>query len=537
MPSGYKNEVINNRERAVSNDINRLQAFFGASLSQVMYEMFGKYFASDDLFPGTELEIAPGGAPPFHGVLNGLRAYPVNGSINLLITPGVAFIENTGAGSDDAPFMFVQDPGITVAGSLQLSPAPGATRIDVLECQSVLSTLESDNRDIYNVATGLFAPALVSKVQAYRMSYRLRAGTPGAGFPGWTAGWMPLMVASVPAAAATWDACELWDVRALVSEYWNSPYGSIKTNSIIEAAHLRCEETAVAAPYDVVLTGALEGKYTTMRVSGVASNHPTGMGYIDISKTTANHAAGYTPGANAIWYLYLAFPNGMGGWRKYNSSAFSPRVPTAIRGIPIVTQVPPAPNRYPTAVLALPTATGLGGTTVNAVCVAAGITNAAAKMRGFVTDGRMTFPKGSMGPIGPTSSDPLVTHITRYTLTDNTDFPACAKAIRFASNLSVTASVPPASGDAPACVEVTARVYNDAGTFYHSEVYLGKFTSICKGIGGNALFRIEGDIPLNPKAVAGTHIVDLVYSWDTGATTIDTLVSEVGYVYGWKLTE
>lgn len=427
MPSGFQIEVINTRERAVSNDITRLQAFSGAELAHILYEMVGKYNASDDMTPATETSPVAGATPPFNAVLNGLRCYPVNGTLDLLVTDGTILIDNSGAGVDDAPLYYCKDPGLA-AGTLVLTPAPGAIRFDVLECRVLDTILETDNRDVFNIVTGLFAPVALTKVMAGRLEYRIRLGTPGAGFPGLVAGWVPLAVFNVSAAAASWDDVDIWDVRNLVSEFYTAPFKNQTSFANVEFSHMTAEETVAGAPYDIQLSGRVLGHLKHFRIDGWCSNYPTAFPVVDISTGTTNWAPGVVFAASKPWYVYLAFPFGLPGWRKYTNAAFSPRTPYGLRGIPIVTSRYPLPNHTPSAPLPLPVV-GIGaGTTSDAVCVHSGMCNAATAIRGSASDGHLILNK-EHATYNATVSDPLVGGYSDYTLIDGTDIPADAKSV------------------------------------------------------------------------------------------------------------
>ena len=534
MSSGMKREVINSRERAVSTDINRLQDFLASEVGQAFYAQCGKYAVSDDIQPGTEAAPAVGGVPPFNAVLSGLRPYPVNGTVDMLVTPGELLVDNLAATGDDAPMLFSNDPGITAIGTLQLTGAPGAVRIDVIECQATTAVLETDNRDIYNIVTGLFAPAMVTKVTAARLTYRIRLGTPGAGFPGVVAGWVPLAVCKVDASAATWDTVEVWDVRNLVSEFWNAPYNVSRDESPGDG-HLVAVETNAAAPYDILLRGHYEGQFGAHRIGGEAANYPTAAVYIDVTKTTTNWASGMALVASIPWYVYCAFPFGLPGWRKYNSAAVSPRVPYGMRGIPVVTQIAPNVVKRPIFpwALPLPTSCGLGGTTAEAVCIFSGMVSSAPRIRGGMLESRRIVNKERL-QVNAAPSDPLVTGVSVYTIVDTTHVPSFAVALIGEVTLTVNGAAPPGV-TLPVMIAPVLRVYDATGTFITYELRLGTRCAFILAAGISCTWEFPIDIPLPYQFVPSSRIFDIQWNIDSAGYVYTTVTADRVQIRGWRM--
>ena len=178
MASGQKRMVINTREKIISTDINRLQAFIGTQDAEELRWML--------LAPADEGGAATvsGSAttPPNAMVLNGLWARPEVGTVNLFITPGVIAMVDPDAppSADDSPCKIIVDDGVLLGGALVLTPGAGSTRIDIVECSRTTQVLETDNRDIYNPSTGLFTPASVTKAAPGWSSSTCRCATPRA---------------------------------------------------------------------------------------------------------------------------------------------------------------------------------------------------------------------------------------------------------------------------------------------------------------------------------------------------------------------
>lgn len=385
MSSGNKQMVLNTRERLVSDDHNRLQAFIGADLASVLSHLLLATADADASAAGSETLPSTNVAPMAATVLNGLRPLPINGTANLLVEAGVLVMANpdTPVSGDDVPQKWVVDPGVQIAGQLTLAPGAGSTRIDVVECSRTTAVVESDNRDIFNPSTGLFSPVLVDKVVVGRLAYRIRAGTPGAGFPGVVAGWLPLAVCSVPSAATTWDAVAIWDVRPLAADRWGGPFATTVAKPRRGLTHVFTD--ASTAPGELRLLGNLDLAFGAYRAGGKVTSDAGD--YLDVA-ASAIREPGYAVPSSGWWHLWLAFPFGLPRWARYTPASSGSRVPSGLRGVPVLSTVA---ARYDgtvrTGSIALPTATGLGGTTTSAVLAASGRTDSTPKLLGISADG------------------------------------------------------------------------------------------------------------------------------------------------------
>jgi hypothetical protein len=377
MASGQKREFINSRERAISTDINRMQAFLGASAAEVLRWMYDAT-ATEDKAGGDGTPGVAAGTPLRGVILNGIRPRPEIGTKNLFIEPGVAMVcdPDVPASSDDSPFKVIIDPGVQVAGSLLMTVGGGgATRIDIIECQRSEVVLEVDNRDLFNVQTGLFTPTSVNKVIASQLVYRIRNGVAGAGFPANVAGWMPLAVARVPNTALTWDDCDLWDVRPLASDF-ASPGGFPVTQAEPLTSRNWTYVNIVGA--NAKLIGIVDTVQGSRHAGGLLA--PIGS-FIDLFDTTNVQSQGLALVSLTPWYLYFMFPKGLPRWAKYSTAASGSRIPLSPRGIPVVTQVHPVNAMQPTPVAAfnLPSALfGVATSEQTGVVAATGIVGAGA---------------------------------------------------------------------------------------------------------------------------------------------------------------
>jgi hypothetical protein len=446
MGSGRTKVKLNTNERAVSTDLNRLQALAAKDMQELFRALLNTPQGSDDSDGGgTETPNASQSAPVSAEVISGLRFQVTNASTACSITAGTVMMldPDSSPSSDDSPYKYINDPGLSTGTLVMTANASGSTRIDIIECARLGvpgggggsttggdSTIETSSRDIFNDGTGLFSPSTVTKVASGRLQYRIRTGTPGSGIPAAVAGWLPLCVASVPNGSTNWDTVTLWDVRPLVSD---REYGLVANvgnqpkvrNASINALTL----TAVAGTVDATLDGRRVGGILR---SGVGTSDSA---FIDVTAAANQEGSGISLTANTLWSLYLVTPAGLPRWARY--TATGTRAPRATRGIPVVSNIAPFSNNSPSSAISLPSGTGLGGATVDAVCVATGYINNAAAQTGFAGENRgglilqhATYANRN-DPIKVTGVDATAAGdgLMNFTLTAGTNFPANAKAI------------------------------------------------------------------------------------------------------------
>lgn len=402
--SGVKSVVINTQERALSVDINRLQALNQASYMQMLRE----WLLSD--------AATTTGTPLRAEVLSGLYAKPVNGSFQLQVAAGSMVCVETPATPDDDPLhLAVQSVDYNNPALAVLPNVSGFARIDLLECQRTEVVLETDSRDIFNDTTGLFTAATVTKVKGSGMQFRVRAGTPAGGVPAPATGWLPLTAILVPNGAASLDTCTLWDIRPLLTD---TMLGADGVTSRVSGDFGVSEVANVDA-----VVGAMSGRtvwtFRNRTIGGEIQTTSPGTlkKYINVP---AESSPGFAPADGQMIFGYLCFPGGYPRWARYTDSGA--RVPSTFRGV-YCTSVVVCDDVYaPVASIALPTATGLGTATVSqATCIYAGIWNLAGVCpKPFnVTDGWITFawPAGapqsnvlSAAALGLSSNFVLNTH-------------------------------------------------------------------------------------------------------------------------------
>ncbi len=353
MSSGQKTLVMNTRERALSTDINRLQAFAARDRAQLARFFFNDQRQSYLLTPGLSKQYVGGETPLVGDVYGGLMVDPQTTS--LLITPGElgCLFPDPDITTDDSPYMLIDDPGVQVAGLLTFTATGGGgTRVDLVECRPISTILESDSRDIFNPATGLFSPSSVTKVQVFRLQYRLRLGTPGAGMPALAAGWLPLAVAVVTNASADFTTVDFWDVRPLVEDRVKPQLGSAghyPVTSLSAGTSVSGGETDLGGFSLASYNGYLAGG--TIRTSTPSPGTFGGTGiddgdfaFLNLSNA-GNQESGFTHAAQQLNAVVACFPAGLPRWVRYSQTALGGgfgRVPRASRGILVLAKIPNA---------------------------------------------------------------------------------------------------------------------------------------------------------------------------------------------------
>lgn len=436
MSGGFEELVVNPNERAVSIDMMRLQRFKGADLAELWRSMVNTSFGTDDLdADGLSTQVTTQNTPISGEVYGGLVVQPTVGALDLLIAPGSAFVldPDSPQNPDESLYKFVRDPGIISTGVLQMTAnSSGSTRIDVIECARVANgynVLETDNRDIFSTVTGLFTATTVNKVTAGAFQYRVRAGTPGGGYPAAVAGWMPLAVASVPTGTTTNDTITFWDVRPLVADRIKQPFAVSRDLSLIEQTYATLDVNTYSGK--AVLTGWVAGNSCDQlpatpvpgrhRLGGRlrrgtpgldlpnAGSFPDG---IDLNDA-ANQSSTWVTNQNV--YVYLLEPFNLPRWARYTDAVFGARKPRGPRGMVVASPI--APKQFygsPGGLVALPSSTGLGGSTSKGVCILVTTGGSASQtVNAAAADGRTVwsspgFPFGSLQTATSAAGSPLV---------------------------------------------------------------------------------------------------------------------------------
>jgi len=436
--SSNRSMVLNTRERLVSTDHNRLQQFLGTDLAEIARFALMTTTGEETNSNGIGTPSSTTGTPLRAIIVNGFLVTPEVAGTNLTISAGVAWavFPDVVPSTDDSAAKLVIDDGL-LAGTLAFSANAGpGVRVDIVEMQPVLVTTETESRDIYNPATGLFAPVSVPKVKQLQAAFRLRVGVQGAGYPGNALGWVPLCVVVTPAGAADWDACDFFDVRPLASDL--SRPGFRSNNFLSDLDQQLMSAGKIDASTDARVRGRATGVYNGFRAGGNDAhrggfNLSTGA----LADAEPTFIADITV-AIKVWYLYAAFPEGLPRWCRYSPASSGSRRPGGFRGIPTASVIPPSNAAGFVTAITPPAYTGLIATT-GGVCVFAGGADSTAtpKVIAASSDGAWIHTQG--GTIFAPTATTATT--TEYDFTDILGiYPVNAKAVRIFLALNFAAT-------------------------------------------------------------------------------------------------
>jgi len=576
MGSGNKSMIINSRERAVSTDINRLQAFAASDQAQALRRQYGmKATGSGPLFPGVEVDIAalPTGAtePVVHKVLQGLMARPDTASY-LLVDAGTAmFYAPSFGGTDDSDWVVVDDPGVTDIATLTFTSnsGGGSTRIDLLECQPVETVLETSSRDQFDTTTGTFSAAVLNKVSAARLNYRIRTGTPGAGIPSISHSWMPIALIHTRTDATGFDNCDFYDVRPLVepslmSEHRMRPvydtvstYGSIiqlDPNNYVDCFTTTGPTTVKATGYFAsALNGVKVGGYL---MSGVAATSIGAFGtdkyYVDMADSTnfsSSDPPVNTPGSRNALGIFL--PKMFNRFVRYSQTAVSltksdvnTRLPLGPNGVFFLVHSTSAMQRGDgvfAADFGFPSGMGFGSSAIaSGVCVAETIANSSrSSQSNFMVKGREVWypvrdgfgdtPLASMGFAGTYVGSTIRGTITFGVLRSNSGVwssgyvPMDAKFITLSITGSITMAATTLVYD---CSVSNSYVYKAGRGGY--ELPVSK-CSVALTTGSTATYEVVVRVPLYLAATTNPDYANLLDSQATLTIEFNGLDSSGAY--------
>lgn len=540
-----KTLVFGTQERALSVDVNRLQSFKAADVAEMMRYLIDVGTGTDDLDAnGLTAEYLTQENPLRAEIMNGYLVRPQIGSLNLLVDAGVMYAINPDGGSDDSVYKYVRDSGISQQGALAFTDniSGGDIRIDVVEVSLRDAVLETDNRDIFNSVSGLFTAATITKARANRLMYRVRAGTPGAGFPGTSQGWLPLMVASIPDGASTCDTMTFWDVRPLVSDRTIGMATASQDYPVVE--QVSYTSNGDSSPTTSLPTnGMVKGVIGSRRVGGILRRGTPGA---DADSLDVRHAdnlePGFTlPGGQGFFYVYLVTPFGLPRWARYTATLSGGRTPRSPRGILVTSTIIPAHlTGKPLAAIALPDSTGLVGSSSDALCVAA-YNHTGTTVRGGIADGKVFFAAESntSGERDAGFSLSAVSHDSNsalFTMQGGVTHPANAKALYVAFRVFATVD----NGEAGVFGAGEIQIYNGANTAL-AVVQTGGANYFANGTGGtlssyiqcfSATVRIP--VPNNYPASANTAFNISWFYQLLALTGSPTIGSVGGHVIGWE---
>lgn len=522
MSSGRKQLRQNTRERVISTDFNRAQAFgYGYSneflREQVLVPTDVDYYAGvtfpvvgppiGGLNPASFAvdQITPQ-APEYGTILNGLMVVVPVGATSILVSPGTALVidpEGLPGSSDPTPLnpddgpgpnRTVYSAGISAIGVLNWTPYAGAgNRIDVVECQRTNVVTETDNRDIFNPATGLFTPQAVTKVTAGDLTFRIRLGVAANTVPAAATGWLPLAVISTPTGVANLDSCYIWDVRDLASDMATP---NVRRTALLgkpEVQNLYADDAT--APAELRLSGESTATWGHYRFGGKLYDPRTALNYRDLESVTFAKEPGYVAPVSSLYYVYALFPDPYRRWVGYTSTAitgYAGRIPGGFRGILTVSSfAPSAVYNTPFLPIAPPSGWGITALTATGQLIAAGKTDAAANLERFIASDRVTW--ATQAPIVSTAGVLTATPNTySFNFLSGNSFPSNARTLRLLVTMNITGMV----ANAALRVDNYVGNYDVVNAQAQTIVGLESNQQVCDLVGA-LILRREYEIP-NP---------------------------------------
>jgi hypothetical protein len=496
MSSGIKRIFHNLRERVVSPDMNREQLFLQADNAETLSHQLNALY-TPDISTGFARYPVSLGTPLHADVIGGLLPIPASGTMNIEVTAGKLGCYNPDAvpSTDDSQYKVVTSLGVPISAPLTITANPGGgIRIDVIECSVYENVEESSMRDIFDLGTSAPISTLVDKVLAHRLTFRIREGISGAGFPGAVSGWLPLAVMSVPVGIASSNQATFWDVRPLISDRVNAPF---RYSRVIPSKSRELIFTDPSVPGSLCVYGSVETTCNEYLAGGTlfksSPTIPMGGGdftFIDVMDTTEQEST-FALAAYRLWYIYAAFPFGLPRWARYTETpVMGSRLPSPYRGITIISTKAPDSTGKPIPALTLPTATGLGGTVTDAVMITAGIADGFGAFQPFYSDGRMVHLYApACNLIAPTAA---AAGYDDYTLIADTHYPANARRIRALIRCVYTGGAGNAFSFSPEIVVNTWFAPVQTGS-----VYIDSHSGMFDGTGTFA-FHAQVEIPLVP---------------------------------------
>ncbi len=330
--SGVPQRVINSLERATSGDANEFQLFG----SKAFMELFRKLFFSAGAVDanGWQVEDQPvvSTTPLTAYVAGGLLVDPQGA--NLLVEPGtiIAIAPDPAPDSRDSVAVVAHSDGVNVGGLLPFTANGGAgPRWDLLECRPIQQTTTA-TRDIFDIGSQQFNGTTVDKLVETVLEFRIAVGTPASptAAPTLSDGWLPIAAIWTPNTAASFDDCEVFDIRPLIRDL--SDYGASQRG--VAANEMRSE-------YEIdglgsLASGSVSAKYVgpgrkwsvrgPMRATEVAENAGDlpafDLGLLGNDVTDSRYwEQGTTSAYNAYFHMSLVFPFGLPRWRRLGKTA------------------------------------------------------------------------------------------------------------------------------------------------------------------------------------------------------------------------
>jgi hypothetical protein len=452
-------------------------------------------------------------APSAGTILEGLMVIVPGAGTSLLVTPGLALIIDpdgqpgsttpTPPNPDDSVSKLVHGLGVPL-GALPWTPnGGGGIRVDVVEIQRSDVVTETDNRDIFNPATGLFTAVAVTKVTEGEISYRIRLGTPGGGLPPPALGWLPIAILATPVGAPDLDSVEVWDVRNLASDV--ATPGTARLGVVPQTEQAEAVMIDVAStPGSQFLSGYCVRSFGGQRFGGALGDIGAGGG-IDLALAKYREA-GFPAFASLPYYVYCAFPNGYVRWVRYYptpTATVGGRVPGFLRGFIVVSQTP-ANNGLASVPIVIPAAWGVGGVATFAVALATGAIDPALAVLGSLNSGDMTRLQYISGAgLWQTMFGTIVGLTVEWPLIPAVNYPVGARRVKFF--VSVTTA---AIGAAGSSIMVNYKIgpYDTVTGAWFTDGSIGSKPLIQSGAGAPSLV-IDADMPVGGGLTVPPNLV------------------------------
>jgi hypothetical protein len=352
--SGQRQVPVSIKERGVSRDINALQWAHGKDLTEMLAHFCLYYGTGED--GGSLSKPSTTTAPAAAMCLGGSLVLRTTGSAVVNVDVGTWLFVVTEADSAHSSAKLARG---TSTNLTLTANASGSIRIDVIECQYA-EVVSQELREVYDEAAQALQPQLVDKLSYGGLTYRIRTGTPGAGYPAAESGWTPIAVCSIPNGAVTWNDVRMWDVRPLMSDLHTMPRSQLTLPRPQPSGW-----QASAGPGQLNATGYAGTTYKEWLVGGKfdPDSYPDAL-----NLKHANYLeTGTTFVSGESWHLYLAFPFGLPRWAHYPAQDIGDWSLLGMRGIPILTdKVCTTIYGEPSGALTLPAGLGFTGQSANA---------------------------------------------------------------------------------------------------------------------------------------------------------------------------
>lgn len=254
---------------------------------------------------------------------------------------------------------------------------------------------------------------------------------------------------------------------------------------------------------------------------------PANATQIDLN-SAAFQEPGFAPVNNRPWFLYLVTPFGLPRWAKYTPASAGVRKPLSPSGIPVLSMSGPRDSSGSVngaAPIALPAATGLGGSSQVGQVILSGAYGSTGFWTAAHVEGRKTVMRNDgTTQFGTTVVGVLAGATTTFALPDNTTHPAHATSLRCRFAMSFSGA---ANSDFSLTTAVESIDADGTNPFFRVEE---QFSAKYSGVGGYAR-ELEVDVPIYPN-VSGAPVTRTIKITTIGATPGAAATIQI---LGWQL--